>query len=316
MNKTKGSVLKLAALLTVLILCLSGCKISTVLPSAEELEAFWGDITLPTQWQPEESGDKSLVDTAAVLREVPEYSGKAFTEINGNKPFFTTADITDEAFENYSSLDIIGRCGTAFACVGKELMPDEERGAIGMIKPSGWHLVKYDFIDGRYLYNRCHLLGFQLTGENANELNLITGTRYMNVNGMLPFENKTAGYIRETDNHVLYRVTPVFEGTNLLASGVLIEAYSVEDNGTGLCFNVFCYNVQPGVYIDYSDGFSSLADEGTGKQIYVINSESMKFHYPECEYAQMMSGGKRREYKGTRTELIEKGYSACGVCNP
>lgn len=314
MKKTGGTFLGLAALLAALLLLLSGCKITAIKPSEGESE-----ITQQALWQPEESSEKSLVDSAAVLREVPEYSGKAFTEINGNKPFFTTADITAEAFEHYSSYDIIGRCGTAFACVGKELMPDEERGAIGMIKPSGWHLVKYDFIDGKYLYNRCHLLGYQLTGENANELNLITGTRYMNINGMLPFENKTADYIKRTDNHVLYRVTPVFEGTNLLASGVLMEGYSVEDIGEGLCFNVFCYNVQPGVFIDYSDGFSSLAEgenAGGEKLTYLINTESMKFHYPDCEYAKMMSESKRKEYKGTRKELIEKGYSACGVCNP
>ena len=190
---------------------------------------------------------------------IPEYSGKPYVEVNGNQPTFNNEDITTEVFEEYSEVDSLGRCGVAYANVCQALMPTEERGEIGMIRPSGWHTVKYpDVIEDLYLYNRCHLIGYQLTGENANEKNLITGTRYMNVVGMLPFENEVADYVRKTDNHVLYRVTPVFTGNNLVADGVLMEAYSVEDAGKGVSFCVFVHNVQPGVEIDYSTGESSL----------------------------------------------------------
>lgn len=199
--------------------------------------------------------------TKITLDNIPAYAGSPYVEINDNKPQFTKSQFTKSCFEKYSDLDELGRCGVAFANVGTETIPTEERDSIDMIKPSGWHTVKYDCVDGKYLYNRCHLIGYQLTAENANEKNLITGTRYLNVEGMLPFENKVADYIEETDNHVLYRVTPVFEDKNLVASGVQIEAYSVEDKGKGICFNVYCYNVQPGVIIDYSDGNSRLADD-------------------------------------------------------
>ena len=188
------------------------------------------------------------------VSDIPPFTDKAYVEINENNPFFAEKEYTTIAFEEYAELDSLGRCGVCFACIGKELMPTEERGPIGMIKPSGWHISKYDFIDGKYLFNRCHLIGFQLAGENANERNLITGTRYLNVTGMLPFENEVAEYVRKTQNHVLYRVTPIFEGNNLVASGVLMEAYSVEDSGLGICFNVFCYNAQPGVEINYTTG--------------------------------------------------------------
>ena len=187
---------------------------------------------------------------------IPEYSGNPYVELNGNVPYFTDEELTTTAFELYSELDSLGRCGAGYANICKEIMPTEERGSIGMVKPTGWHTVKYDCIADRYLYNRCHLIGYQLAGENANEKNLITGTRYLNVDGMLPFENEVADYVDETDNHVLYRVTPVFSGDNLLASGVIIEAKSVEDNGAGVQFNVYCYNVQPGINIDYATGES------------------------------------------------------------
>ncbi len=190
--------------------------------------------------------------------EIPTYNGKPYVELNQNKPLFTAEQKrTKESFEEYSELDLLGRCGVAFANLGLELMPDEEREAIGSIKPSGWHTVKYpEVIEDLYLYNRCHLIAFSLSGENANEKNLITGTRYCNVEGMLPFETKVANYIKRTGNHVLYRVTPVFEQQNLVASGVIIEAYSVEDQGQGICFNVYVFNVQPGISIDYSTGDS------------------------------------------------------------
>lgn len=195
------------------------------------------------------------------LDSVPAYSQKAYAVINNNIPYFTEADYTTESYEYYSNLDSLGRCGVCIASIGRDLMPSEERGPIGKVRPSGWHTIKYDNIDGNYLYNRCHLIGYQLTGENANTANLITGTRYLNVQGMLPFEDMTADYIKETGNHVLYRATPVFDGDNLVADGVLLEGYSVEDNGAGICFNVFCYNVQPGIEIDYATGDSSQTDK-------------------------------------------------------
>ena len=188
------------------------------------------------------------------LENIPAYSGEAYVAINGNQPFFTEEDMTSSSYETYSPLDGLGRCGVAEACVGQDLMPTEERGSISSVKPTGWQVAKYDFVDGKYLYNRCHLIGYQLTAENANKQNLITGTRYLNVTGMLPFENMVADYIHETGNHVLYRVTPLFDGTDLVAQGVLMEALSVEDGGEGICFNVYCYNVQPGVTIDYATG--------------------------------------------------------------
>ena len=193
---------------------------------------------------------------AASLEEVPPYAGSPYVVLNDNWPDFDTEDLTLEPFETYSELDYLGRCGVAYANICLEIMPTEPRGDIGQVKPSGWQTVKYDCVDGKYLYNRCHLIGYQLAGENANKQNLITGTRYMNVEGMLPFENMVDGYVEETGNHVLYRVTPVFEGRNLLASGVKLEAFSVEDEGEGICFNVYIYNVQPGITIDYATGES------------------------------------------------------------
>ena len=220
----------------------------------------------------------------------------------------------------------------AYANICKELMPTEERGEIGGIKPSGWHTVNYhDYIDGNYLYNRCHLIGYQLSGENANEKNLITGTRYMNVQGMLPFEDKVANYVEGTNNHVLYRVTPIFEGDNLVASGVLMEAYSVEDQGAGVMFNVYCYNVQPGIIIDYATGDSQLssdavlvqnqeAAEATNTQTeatdYVLNTNTNKFHYPDCKSVSDMKEKNKQYYHGTREDLINQGYKPCGNCKP
>ena len=199
-------------------------------------------------------------DFSKILQEYPEYTGAYYEEIGDNRPEFSKEDYTTNPFEKYSELDELGRCGTAYANICRELMPEEERGPIGMIKPSGWHTIKYSHIDGKYLYNRCHLIGFQLAGENANEKNLITGTRSMNVDGMLPFENEIAEYVRDTGNHVLYRVTPVYEGDNLVASGVEMEAWSVEDEGEGVCFHVYVYNTQPGVSIDYATGKSRLEE--------------------------------------------------------
>ena len=201
---------------------------------------------------------KNNIETSYAVDSVPEYFGSEYIIINNNVPEFRESDFTTESFEEYSELDSLGRCGVAFANIGQDLMPTEERGSIGYIKPSGWQTIKYDIVDGKYLYNRCHLIGYQLTGENANPNNLITCTRNMNASVMVKFENDVADYIKETNNHVLYRVTPVFEGDNLLASGVQIEAESVEDKGEGIQFNVYIYNVQEGISIDYKTGESSL----------------------------------------------------------
>ncbi len=253
---------------------------------------------------------------------IPEFSSEPYVVINDNEPEFDESQMTTTSFESYSDLDELGRCGVAFASVGTDTMPTEERKSIGHIKPTGWRSVKYDFVDGKSLYNRCHLIGFQLTGENANDKNLITGTRYMNVDGMLPFENMVADYVKETNNHVMYRVTPIFEGDNLVANGVQMEAKSVEDNGESICFNVFCYNVQPGVDINYANGESAQADisdlkkETSEKQEYILNVNSKKFHYPTCSGASKISKSNSQKYSGDRQKLIDDGYEPCGICKP
>ena len=196
------------------------------------------------------------LESAQTLEEIPEFTDAAYVAVNGNVPFFLPEEYTTESYEYYSDLDELGRCGVTMACIGVDIMPTEDRGDIGSVKPTGWHSVKYDIVDGKYLYNRCHLIGFQLAGENANKKNLITGTRYLNIEGMLPFENLVADYVKETENHVLYRVTPLFDEDNLVAHGVLMEGYSVEDDGEGVCFCVYAYNAQPGITIDYATGES------------------------------------------------------------
>lgn len=217
------------------------------------------------QAQTDHSKQQTNADRSSAfdLADVPDYSGDPYTAVNNNEPYFTADDLTTEAFEDYSELDSLGRCSTAYANVCLETMPTEKRGNISEVKPTGWHSVKYDNVDGKSLYNRCHLIGYQLTAENANKQNLITGTRYLNVDGMLPFENMVADYVKETNNHVLYRVTPIFTGDNLVADGVLMEGYSVEDEGDGICFCVYAYNVQPGITIDYATGDSWLAGDGS-----------------------------------------------------
>lgn len=255
------------------------------------------------------------------LEDIPEFSGSPYVIVNENIPDFDESEYTTVSFESYGEPDSLGRCTTAYANVGKDIMPTEERGAIGMIKPSGWHTVKYDFVDGKYLYNRCHLIGYQLTGENDNEKNLITGTRYMNVQGMLPFEDMVADYVEETGNHVLYRVTPVFQGENLLADGVHMEGRSVEDEGKGICFNVFVYNSQPGVEIDYATGDSRIAEsrseeDGQADTEYILNTNSHKFHYPDCSGVKNMSEKNKQVFKGSREEVIAQGYEPCERCNP
>ena len=267
--------------------------------------------------------------TSFDLTGIPTYSKDPYVVLNNNSPYFTESELNvSTSFETYSALDKLGRCSVAYANVGKDLMPTEKRGAIGKIKPSGWHTVKYDFVDGKYLYNRCHLIGYQLTGENANEKNLITGTRYLNVDGMLPFENMVADYIKETNNHVLYRVTPVFSGDNLVASGVHMEAKSVEDNGDGILFNVYCFNAQPGIAIDYATGDShqdnsvtesssqAAVSDSANVQTYVLNTNTKKFHKESCNSAKSMDASNKKIYTGSRQEIIDMGYEACGVCKP
>ena len=267
----------------------------------------------------EEENNVTLNAPNISLSNIPEFSSTPYISINNGNPYFRTSDLTTSSFEKYSNLDSLGRCGVAYACIGKDLMPTGERDSIGSVKPSGWHTVKYDGIDGKYLYNRCHLIGYQLTGENANSKNLITGTRYLNTKGMLPFENMVADYIKETSNHVLYRVTPIFQENNLLASGVLIEAESVEDSGSGIKFNVYCYNVQPGILINYENGDSSKIDStNTSVQtsIYILNISTKKFHNVNCKLIQRINDSNKEQFKGTRQELIDKGYEPCKTCNP
>ena len=300
----------------------------------------------------EPAGTNNTNDKTQLITEnIPDYTDKIYVEVNGNKAEFSDEDKKrTDAFELYTDLDELGRCGVAYANICKELIPTEKRGSIGMIKPSGWQLAKYDSVDGKYLYNRSHLIGFQLAGENANEKNLITGTRYLNVQGMLPFENMTADYVKETENHVLYRVTPAFKGDNLVADGVLMEAESVEDKGEGVEFCVFVYNAQPGVTIDYATGDSWLDENGTGNQqaaaketktvveteiqaekqtqaentqapaketsTYILNTNSKKFHKPGCSAASQIKAANKDEFTGTRDEVIAKGYEPCKKCNP
>lgn len=250
------------------------------------------------------------------LTSIPAFSGQPYVVIADNHPDFPEEDFTTKSFERYSALDALGRCGPAYANVGLDTMPTEKRGSISKVKPTGWKNVKYDFVNGKNLYNRCHLIGFQLTAENANKENLITGTRYLNVDGMLPFENMVADYVKETGNHVLYRVTPIFDGDNLVANGVQMEAKSVEDQGEGIEFNVYVYNNQPGVTIDYATG-DSWADghETDGQKVeYILNTNTKKFHKADCSITQSMSPENRKTYSGSRESLIADGYKACGQC--
>ncbi len=295
--------------------------------------------TLASCVQPAESDPLRGASEAAVPVEteivsepaVPPYSGSPSVEICGNVPLFDESEKATDSFESYSDLDELGRCGVAYACIGEDLMPTEERGQIVEIHPTGWQTAKYDGIDGNYLYNRCHLIAYSLTAENANEKNLITGTRYMNKEGMNPYEILVANYIRDTGNHVLYRVTPIFEGDNLLASGVEMEAQSVEDDGVS--FHVYCYNVQPGIEIDYATGKSSrsenagdISQSGTVPSqdtlvfpedtTYILNTNSHRFHYIDCESVREMNEKNRKATNETRDQLIEEGYVPCGNCRP
>ena len=271
---------------------------------------FTACAPLPANAPPLSGGDFTL-------SQIEEYAGEPYVEVNGNIPYFTEEELTTEPFEWYSPLDDLGRCGVAYANICTELMPTEDRGEIGMVRPTGWHTVRYDgIVDGNYLYNRCHLIGYQLAGENANEENLITGTRYLNVEAMLPFENLVDDYVDDTGNHVLYRVTPIFEGDHLLASGVLMEGYSVEDEGRGICFCIYCYNVQPGVALDYATGDSWLEGETPPAEItYILNTNTMRFHLPTCPSAEEIKA-ENRATASSREEALAAGYQPCGRCNP
>ena len=378
-NRPQKRLITQLSLWLALLLAFTGCAESTVtsqdntyaieqpaaIPS-ELLEASENTASEPESGQPQENASDtqesqqvtSATDvptgegtSAFSLREIPAYSGTPYTEVNGNQPYFTEEELTTQSFETYSELDSLGRCGVAYANVGQDLMPTEPRGEIGAVKPTGWHLVKYDNVDGKYLYNRCHLIAYMLAAENANPQNLITGTRYLNVQGMLPFESKVCDYVKNTGNHVLYRVTPIFDGDNLLADGVLMEAYSVEDAGEGISFCVFAYNVQPGIGIDYATGdnwaegsgtyqstVASVAEEtpvpqpetDTAVQItpessvsqesrettYVLNTNTKKFHYPTCSSVDDMKEKNKQIYTGSRDEVINMGYVPCKRCNP
>ncbi|MCI5687937.1 MAG: DNA/RNA non-specific endonuclease [Emergencia sp.] len=268
--------------------------------------------------QLEQMGITDSAQTASYsLAEIPPYEGQPYVTLEENIPAFSEEDMTTQSFETYSDLDGLGRCGAAFANVGRDLMPTEKRGSIGMIKPSGWQLAKYDIVDGKYLYNRCHLLGYQLTGENANEKNLITGTRYMNVDGMLPFEDMVADYVKETGGHVLYRVTPIYDGDDLVARGVQMEGYSVEDEGKSICFHVFVYNAQPGIEIDYSNGDNWLSEEQssalTDDEAVIQgeirgNKRSKIYHCPGQRAYDEMEDSKNLIVFDSEEEAIAAGY--------
>lgn len=315
-------------------------EIATENEISTEIEENYVENTVDATEQSKETKIEPSTEIALSAAEIPAYTGSPYIAVNNNVPQFLDTDLSTSSYEYYSELDGLGRCGVVYACIGRDLMPTEERGEIGSVRPTGWHTVKYDVVDGRYLYNRCHLIGYQLSGENANTKNLITGTRYLNVEGMLPFENMVADYVKETGNHVMYRVTPIFEGNNLLASGVQMEAKSVEDHGQGILFNIYCYNVQPQVTIDYATGESSC-DAGSVEvaEPNVTNDAANTTNTPVAEEASDVSGpgssdmvwisetgskyhsinncGRMNPDKArqmTEEEAINAGYGKCSKC--
>lgn len=309
---------KIITVFILICMLFSGCSINTSLNMTETAQTQENNI----QNIEIEADSYSEAIKNFDFDAIPAFNESPYVEINSNIPFFKESDWTTESYETYGELDDLSRCTTCMACIGKDLMPTEERGTIGQIKPSGWHSQKYDNIDGKYLYNRCHLIGYQLTAENANPQNLITGTRYLNVTGMLKFEDMVADYIEETENHVMYRVTPLFKDNELVARGVLMEGYSVEDNGKGICYNVYCYNNQPGIEIDYKTGESKATsekyifdDEGI-TETFIVNTGSKKFHKSDCTAVEKIKEENKKNYIGTRESLIDNGYSPCKQCNP
>lgn len=353
---------RLWLVLTIWLLALSGCSVEESRsvnenkPAQEITETVSGNVVSEETANSAKTAEsaETMQSEPFDLAQIPDYTGEPAVEVNGNQPYFSDSELTTKAFEQYSDLDSLGRCGVAYANICKEIMPTEERGAIGQVKPSGWHTVKYnDLIDGNYLYNRCHLIGYQLAGENANEKNLITGTRYLNTEGMLPYENQVADYVKSTGNHVLYRVTPIFEGDNLVASGVLMEAKSVEDKGKGICFCVYVYDCQPGISIDYATGDSerdgNYSGTGTKKDssetqssqqatttkpqqtepqtqqsddseaaqnTYILNTSTHKFHKPGCSAVKTMAEHNMQTVTDSRETILSDGYEPCKRCNP
>ena len=354
-KKTLKRSLAFAACALITLMCLTGCYFTGTAPSAAPSFSAAASYTAAANRTPEPyitespssgvsasptpsaSSNTENTETTEADLTLLKYSGKPYAVVNGGIPSFSQTGTA--SWERYGELDRLGRCTAAEACIGRDIMPTLTRGPIGQIKPTGWQTAKYDFVDGKYLYNRCHLIGFQLTGENANERNLITGTRYLNTKGMLPFENMVADYIKDTGNHVMYRCTPVFAGNELVARGVHLEAYSVEDKGDGICFNVFIFNVQPGVKIDYLTGESSLEDESTTTptpkpsvtpkptpkpspsstaqaQSYVLNTKTKVFHYASCRHVSSIKDANRKNFTGSRGALIKDGFKPCGSCHP
>jgi len=324
---------RLIALLVTATVLIGGCN----KPRAKEATVSNEVLEVANPSQIKSPTEITSIETSLVESSTSDlvYTGEAYIAVNDNIPYFTDEEkkiITP--FENYSQLDRLGRCGVAYANICVDLMPTDEREAIGSVKPSGWQSTKYDFVSGKYLYNRCHLIGFQLAGENANEQNLITGTRYLNIEGMLPFENLVADYVKETSNHVLYRVTPTYTGDNLVADGLYMEGWSVEDEGDGVCFNVYCFNVQPGVVINYADGTSQEGDpvgisvkaEQPKKsteltiisehETYILNTNSRKIHKKTCSEARRIKKENKEVYRGRKEYLLDKGYKLCHKCNP
>lgn len=350
------------ALCAALSACGSGASPTSVLPSSAESsvrqetpsagsDSFAGSDSSESAGSsasPSSGSSSSRAGSAGKssgisLKKIPAYSGTPYVEINKNRPAFSKKDLSRKtSYQKFSPLDTLGRCGKTVACIGPDLLPHAKRGPIGSVRPSGWHTVKYPRqIRDRYLYNRCHLIAYELTGQNANEKNLITGTRYLNIEGMLPFENKVTEYIRSTGNHVLYRVTPIFKGRCLVASGVEMEARSIEDKGKGISFHVYCYNVQPGITIDYRDGSSRVSGSGSdtgtvspagsakkssaaskspgtsvGRQTYVLNTNTRKFHLPSCSSIARIKPSNKKKITARRSELIREGYDPCGICAP
>ncbi len=348
--KKKRSVV-LAFLLGILLI-FSGCKHIATIQNSIQSVLFPTETTVAVTETDSTTTGESTETTLGVtvqsgsllsLDDIPAYSGSPYIEINGNQPDFTKSDLTTESYEYYSPLDRLGRCGECVACVGTDLMPTEKRGSISSIKPTGWQKYTFDFVNGGSLYNRCHLIAHQLAGEDANRQNLITGTRYLNETGMLPFEEAVGNYVRASGKHVLYRVTPLFKEDELVARGVQMEGYSVEDKGKSICYNVYCYNVQPGVIIDYATGEAAVADDAptsasTAKTTattataatsdtaestvnaagvtYVLNVKGKKFHRPDCEAVSTISDKNKADTDKTREELIAEGYTPCGTCQP
>ena len=321
--------LALLCLLLALVMLLSSCFGENPYGGTTEITTTEQNKPIgPITGIPEGNEIPALTKPTLNLSSIPAYTGSPYTPINQNLPQFNENQYTTQSYEYYSALDSLGRCGIAVACVGIDLMPTEPRDSISSITPSGWNNKEYstDLVENGWIYNRCHLIGFQLTGENANKNNLITGTRSFNVDGMLPFENMIADYVKETENHVLFRVTPIYNGNDLVASGVQMEAYSIEDAGEGVSFNVYVYNVQDGIEINYANGDNWLsgsyvppADGGNGgneQGDYVLNTSSKKIHRPTCYAVEDIAAHNKQTYTGTLDALYAQGYTGCGHCDP